>query len=125
MLLIRKVEKSLQHSGNSRRVLHAHFSAMAFSQQTMDKIEYDIYRQFKISEMKLYDMGKAADVNKLRDETDVENNYTQEKIRNLMETSEVVAIVVTERRTYMYQVCILGPDNIVVRDKNSIELYSI
>ncbi len=91
----------------------------------MDKIEYDIYRQFKISEMKLYDMGKAADVNKLRDETDVENNYTQEKIRNLMETSEVVAIVVTERRTYMYQVCILGPDNIVVRDKNSIELYSI
>ena len=70
-------------------------------------------------------MGKVTDVNKLRDDIDLENTYTQEAVRNLMESSEVIAIIVTDRRTYVYQVCILGPDNIVVRDKNSVEIYSI
>ncbi len=98
---------------------------MAFSQDTMNKISNEIYRQFNIHEMRIYDMGNVVDVNKLRDETDLENGYTQERIKQLMEMSEVVAIIVTDRRTYMYQVCILGPENIVVRDKNCIELYSI
>ena len=124
-LLIRKVEKSLQNPGNSRRVLHAHFCAMAFTQDTVNTITREIYRQFRINEVRIYDMGKVSDVNKLKDDTDLENTYTQESIKRLMETSEVIAIIVTDRRTYMYQVCILGPDNIIVRDKNSIEIYSI
>ena len=98
---------------------------MAFNQETMENISTEIYKQFKINEMRIYDMGNVIDVNKLKEETDLENGYTQECIKKLMESSEVIAIIVTDRRTYMYQVCILGPENVVVRDKNSIELYSI
>ncbi len=125
MLLIRKVEKSLQSPGNNRRALLAHFFTMAFNKETMDNIETEIYKQFKINEMRIYDMGNVTDINKLKEDTDMENNYTQECIKKLMESSEVLAIMVTDRRTYMYQVCILGPENVVVRDENSIELYSI
>ncbi len=98
---------------------------MAFNTDTMDKISTEIYKQFKINEMRIYDMGNVIDVNKLKEDTDLENGYTQECIKRLMEQSEVVAIMVTDRRTYMYQVCILGPENVVVKDENSIELYSI
>ena len=98
---------------------------MAFNTDTMDKISTEIYKQFKITEMRIYDMGNVTDINKLKEDTDLENGYTQECIKKLMEKSEVIAIMVTDRRTYMYQVCILGPENVVVKDQNSIELYSI
>ncbi len=73
MLLIRKVEKSLQHSGNNRRVLHAHFCIMAFE----DNMRYFMFGQGFELELDTTDMIIS-----------VFNVYNQEE---LMELKEIIA----------------------------------
>ncbi len=133
MLLIRKVEKSLQHSGNSRRVLLAHFFATIYGvlETTMDR-ETSILCAARLLETKLdayhvqiYDTEEEDELDLIyfyiRDET----KGKKKKMDKMLNSTSMIAFVRMEKykrmmnmkKRYAYAIKeIIYDDNHIVTD---------
>ncbi len=124
MLLIRKVEKSLQNPGNSRRVLHAHFYRTIYGvrETTMDNKEYILQVAAIITKQKLnadhvtiYDMHEQGDLDLLYWYISDETKRKKSAMEVLITSSRYIALVqetkydgITKRtKRYAYKIKLL------------------